>query len=156
MIKKLSFLFCFMGLLAPAALAQQTGTIQGTITNQETGKPVVGANVFIQTISKGAATNAKGNFTIQNVPYGTYKLRISFIGYTTKNITVAVNKPTVTVSAAITKSTAELNNIVITAQGVKQTARSIGSSVQNITGASLAESHTGNFVSDLQGKVAGL
>jgi TonB-linked SusC/RagA family outer membrane protein len=145
-----------MGLLAPAALAQQTGTIQGTITNQKTGKPIVGANVFIQTISKGAATNAKGNFTIQNVPYGTYKVRISFIGYTTKNITVAVNKSTVTVSAAITKSTAELNNIVITAQGVKQTARSIGSSVQNITGASLAESHTGNFVSDLQGKVAGL
>ncbi len=156
MIKKLSFLFCFIGLLAPAALAQQTGTVKGTITNQKTGKPVVGANVFIQTVSKGAATNAKGNFTIQNVPYGTYKLRISFIGYTTKNVTVKVNKPTVTVNTTISKSTAELNNIVVTAQGVKQTERSIGSSVQEVSGADLAEAHVANFSAALTGKVAGL
>jgi TonB-linked SusC/RagA family outer membrane protein len=156
MFKKLLVLFGFIGLLVPAVAAQQTGTVQGTVTNKQNGKPVVGANVFIQSINKGSATNADGKFTINDVPYGKYKLRVSFIGFTTKNITINVNQSTVTVNTTLSSSTAKLNNIVVTAQGVKQTERSIGSSVQEVTGNELAESHTSNFSASLQGKVAGL
>src|SRR5699024_2967372 len=127
-----------------------------TITNENTGKPVTGANVFIQKIQKGAATDADGNYTINNVPYGTYKMRISFIGYSTKNVTVNVDQPTITVNVTLSRSTAQLENIVVTAQGVEQTERSIGSSVQSVSGNDLATAHTSNFSASLQGKVAGL
>jgi hypothetical protein len=99
------------------ALAQNTGTIEGQLFDQQTQEPLISANVFIQSLNKGAATDADGNFTIENVPYGTYDLRISYIGYTTKTISVTVDQPTVNINETLTQDVSQLDEVVVTAYG---------------------------------------
>ena len=69
-----------MALVAPAVLAQ-TGTLSGVVTDASTQEPLPGANVAIQEIQKGAATDADGNYRITGIPEGAYSVTISFIGY---------------------------------------------------------------------------
>lgn len=58
-----------------------SGNIKGTVKDSETGKPLPGANVILVGTSLGAATNIDGSYTIQNVTPGSYKIRVSYIGY---------------------------------------------------------------------------
>ncbi len=64
----------------------QGGTVRGTIKDAVTKEDLVGATVFIEGINKGAAADINGFFSIANVPVGTYKLKISFVGYKVKFI----------------------------------------------------------------------
>lgn len=137
------------------ALAQDTGTITGQLTDQKNGEPLISANIFIQSINKGAATDADGNFTINNVPYGDYQLRISYIGYKTETLSVTVDQETVTINEALAQDIASLDDIVVTALGVERQERSLGYSVQAVEGEDLNKTQETNFVSTLTGKVAG-
>lgn len=66
MIRKILFLSCVTGLLyfagvaVPSAMAQQTATLTGKITNAKTGEAVAGPNVFLVENHRGAASNAQG------------------------------------------------------------------------------------------------
>lgn len=63
------------------------GKIAGTVTNQETREPLPGAQVQIVGTTMGAAANAQGQYFILNVPPGTYTLRVTFMGFATKEVT---------------------------------------------------------------------
>ncbi|HYW34813.1 MAG TPA: SusC/RagA family TonB-linked outer membrane protein [Balneolaceae bacterium] len=138
------------------ALAQQTGTIEGTITNKKTGEPILNANVYIQSLNKGAATDADGNFTISDVPYGKYKMRISYIGYATRNVSVTVDQPTVTVNQTLSRSVAQLQNIVVTAYGVQQQQQNLTVSTQSVSSNEVQTTGASNFLQELSGRVSGL
>src|SRR5699024_9691304 len=69
---------CFF-LFHAAAFSQ--GSITGTVIDKKTGETMPGTNVSIQSINKGASTDADGHYTINNIPTGTYTLTVSFIGY---------------------------------------------------------------------------
>lgn len=80
--------FCLVPLLT---LAQSNpGRISGSLGDSTTTKPVPFATVALQTpdnkLITGVTTDDKGNFTMDNVAVGTYKLVISFVGYRTKTI----------------------------------------------------------------------
>jgi len=78
-------------------LAQTTGKISGTITDQKTGEPLGGTNVIVEGTSMGAAAGLDGRFFILNVPPGTYDLKIQLIGYKHHKIDgvrVSVNRTT--------------------------------------------------------------
>ncbi len=64
----------------------QTYSIKGKVSDSQTGEPLIGANVLIQFTNYGAATDLDGNYEINNLSPGNYKLQISFIGYQTKLI----------------------------------------------------------------------
>ena len=62
-------------LLVPAGLtAQQTGTIVGQVTAEDTAEPLSGASVAVRGTALGALTNAEGAFLIPNLPAGRYTL----------------------------------------------------------------------------------
>ncbi len=63
------------------AIAGTTGKIAGIVVSEETGEPIIGVNVIVEDIGLGAATNTEGQYTILNVPPGTYTVRFSCIGY---------------------------------------------------------------------------
>ena len=66
--------------------------INGRVVSAINGSPVIGANVFIDGTSMGSATNQRGEFSIQNVPQGTYALSVSYVGYRLKApVTITVN-----------------------------------------------------------------
>ena len=75
----------FLLLLLPAmALAQ--GKLRGQVTDQETGEPLVGANVIIVGTSYGAATDLNGEYIILNLIPDVYEVKASYIGYQSQSI----------------------------------------------------------------------
>ena len=90
------FVAAWIFLTAPVA-GQTTGKIIGRVVDQESGDPLLGVNVLIENTTRGAATDANGDFFILNVPPGVYSLRIQMIGYAVfriEEVRVSVNRTT--------------------------------------------------------------
>lgn len=64
--------------------AGTTGKISGKVIDADTKEPLVGVTVMIEGTTLGAATDIEGEFYIINIPPGVYKLKASYIGYTSK------------------------------------------------------------------------
>src|SRR5690606_9085545 len=67
-----------------------TQTVRGTIADKVSQTPLPGVNIIVEGIEPllGASTDMDGNFRIANVPVGTHQLKISFMGYTERVMTV--------------------------------------------------------------------
>ena len=61
----------------------RTGTIKGAITDRETREPLIGANIRLEDRLVGSATDFDGQFTIEQLPVGSYTLVVSYLGYET-------------------------------------------------------------------------
>ncbi|NQU28861.1 MAG: TonB-dependent receptor [Candidatus Marinimicrobia bacterium] len=79
---KIIFAITIILLLPNFIIAGVTGKIMGTVTDAQTGDPLIGANIIINESSMGAATDIDGNYIILNVPPGEYDLTVMMIGYT--------------------------------------------------------------------------
>jgi hypothetical protein len=74
-------------LCVPATLAaQETGKIQGRVTDAASGRPVAGAQVMVVGTKVGNITNADGFYFINNVPAGVQDIQAQYIGYQTVNV----------------------------------------------------------------------
>lgn len=78
---------CLTFLLFVKAISQDGGEIHGQIIDNETGEPLRRATVLLTGTKFGAFTDAKGMFTIKKIPAGKYNLKISFVGYSAKELT---------------------------------------------------------------------
>lgn len=93
------------------------GTIKGKVIDAETKTPLIGTNVFIVDTELGASTDSDGNFTILNVPVGSYTLQFSYIGYETisKTDIIVKSKRITFVETELKISAIEMDQIVVTA-----------------------------------------
>ncbi len=92
---------CTILLLLPFLAQAQTGTINGRVISATTGQGLAFVNVVANT-TIGTSSAEDGNFSIQNIPYGTYTVNISCVGYEINSIpqvTVSANNPTVDLGA---------------------------------------------------------
>jgi Ca-activated chloride channel family protein len=98
--------------------AGSTGTIEGTLTDSNTGDPIIGASVLIVGTKLGAVTDIDGEFVIYNAPSGQTTLRISHIEYQTRDTVIYVKaKQTVELGTSLIKKEAVLDDkIVVTAE----------------------------------------
>ncbi len=86
----LTTLICLLLLIRTAG----AGTLTGTIADEKTGEPLIGAIVAVKDMSIGTATDVDGHFTITITP-GTYTVIVNYMGYQTKEVEgVAVNDGT--------------------------------------------------------------
>ncbi|MBN1541682.1 TonB-dependent receptor [candidate division KSB1 bacterium] len=81
MIKKSVFLFLLL-FLTGSAFAGITGKIAGRVVDKTSGQALPGVNVIIENTSMGAASDINGQYTILNVPVGSYVVRANMMGYT--------------------------------------------------------------------------
>ncbi len=58
-------------------------TLTGKVVDEITGDPIVGANVIIESLNLGRATNPEGRFEFENLVVGNYQMAISMVGYRT-------------------------------------------------------------------------
>ncbi len=73
--------------LPGVALAQNTGKLSGRVTDSGTGDPLIGANVYLPDVQRGAATDIDGNYTILGIPVGQYDIQYSYTGYEGQTLT---------------------------------------------------------------------
>ncbi len=122
-MKRKWFTILIVLLCAPLAAFSQSGTISGKVTDVN-GNALPGANVKIEGMSRGAATDQNGEFTIRNVPAGAYKVEAGFIGYTTMTQDVQVTAgQTATLNFSLEEDTILLGEIVVT--GTRGSARTV-------------------------------
>ena len=86
-------MICFI-FLSQIALAQNSGTLYGTVKDSTSNDLIFGANIFILDLLKGTATGENGSYTISNIPTGSYQIRFSYIGYVQKIISVEIEPNT--------------------------------------------------------------
>ena len=139
----LACLFLFVGM----AMAQTKVT--GTVVSQENGEPVIGAAVKILGTNQGTVTDVNGKFTI-SVPAGK-KLRVSFVGLETVDVSASNGMKIVLKQDAKT-----LDEVVVTAMGIKRSAKALGYSATAVDGDKIAAARTNDVMSSLAGKVAGV
>ena len=114
--------------LAVPALSQQV-QLRGIITDAGDGQPVEGANVVLldeeQVFIHGAATDRNGLYRISNITPGTYTIRISYVGYVTFEVPLAItDEPSQIFNARIEEDSGMLDEVVITvrSQAARMTA----------------------------------
>jgi outer membrane receptor protein involved in Fe transport len=92
---KILVIFISLLLLSNFLIAQQTGNLEGTVTDAATGETLPGVNIILKGTYYGAATDLDGKFRINAITVGDYNVSISLIGYTTvayTGITIEPNK----------------------------------------------------------------
>jgi outer membrane receptor protein involved in Fe transport len=80
---KFILLFLFMQILV---FSQTNGVLTGKVIDSETGEAIIGANVFLENTSLGAATDLDGKYYIKSIPTNTYTIVFSYITHTTQRI----------------------------------------------------------------------
>lgn len=102
-----------------AAGVAASGKVAGKVVDQRTGESIPGVNVVLVGTTYGAATNIDGEYTILNVPPGTYELKASAIGYTPvtiKNVRVNIDLTT-RINVSLSETVLALDQeVVITAE----------------------------------------
>lgn len=153
MLRKLLSFLCFMALFVSTAVAQ-TGTLTGTVTGPE-GATIPSANVLLQEIQRGAATDANGEYEISNVPVGTYTLRVSFVGYQTYNEQVTIQQGENEVNIQLSEGQVGLDELVVTGYGA-QSKRELTGSISSVSSEEIQDVPTQNAAGILQGRAAGV
>lgn len=119
-------LVLFVSLLLGLESVAQNGTIRGKVID-DTGYPMVGANIVVVGQNKGAAADLDGDFSI-SLAAGVYDLQISFITFKTITLKGVVVKPGEVNALGTLKmevSTLQLSEVVITEQMVRNTEAAI-------------------------------
>lgn len=124
--------------------------ITGKVLDQ-TGETLIGASVKIKGTSEGVTTDENGAFTI-NVPDDAV-LIISYVGFKTQEIPVAGKT---TLNITMQPNEKMMNEIVVTALGIKREQKALGYAVSTITSEQINASGNTNFASALYGKAAGV
>jgi len=101
-------------LFSMSLLAQEKYTISGTITDAFNGETMIGTNVFVEPIMKGATTNVYGFYSL-TVPEGDYTLKVSFVGYETYTQEIKLNK-NLELNLELKESSYSKDEVVITAE----------------------------------------
>jgi TonB-dependent receptor len=103
--------------LSAGFINAQTGRITGKVTDAKDKDALPGASVYLEGTVIGTATSIEGTYDISNIKPGNYKVIFSYVGYENKVIpvTIVANK-TVTLNAALSWSSKELGEVVVTGQ----------------------------------------
>ncbi len=145
--KRFTMLLASLFLCIGAALAQMK--ISGTVISSEDGQPVIGASVVVTGTGQGTVTNLEGQFTL-TVPERA-KLHISSAGMKAVDVTAKDNMRVVLEPLNTT-----LGEVVVTAMGIKRSAKALGFSATAVKGDEIAAARTNDIMSSLAGKVAGV
>ena len=143
-IKALVFLLLFC-----AGIAFSQTTVVGNVMD-EGGEPVIGASIQVKGTGQGTVTNVNGNFTLLT-PAGSTTLIISYVGMIPQEVPISPN-----VQVVLKSDTELLDEVVVTAMGIRKERKALGYSVQDIKSDEILKNKTANVINSLSGKVAGV
>ena len=147
MEKRLTLFFVSLFLFVGSALAQTK--VSGTVLSQEDGQPIIGAAVQVLGTQTGMLTDVNGKFSIV-LPEGKKTLRISYLGYESKDVEAKNNMRVFLKSDAKT-----LDDVIVVGYGTSKKSAFTGSAVE-IDSKDITSHVTSTATNALVGKVAGI
>ncbi|MEO6683610.1 MAG: TonB-dependent receptor [Ginsengibacter sp.] len=90
----------------------QTGGIMGQVKNQN--EPIEGATVHLKGLNRGAVTDYKGHYKIDQIPAGEYQLHISHAGFQNFKTKITITNTISEINISLEKESTELDEIVVT------------------------------------------
>ena len=135
-----------------SGLAYSQGVVTGTVTSKEDNTPMPGVSVIAKGTNSGTITDASGTYKL-DVAAGAKDLVFSFLGFSSQEVSLN-GRSVVDVSLSVDQR--QLNEVVVTALGIKKDIRRIGVAIQTVDGAATVKAREPNAINALAGKVAGL
>ena len=133
------------------SMQQQKKVIKG-IVKDNAGDPLIGVNVYNRSSGVGTITNIDGEFNLE-VKAGD-EVELSYIGYTPQKIKITTS--TTNINITLVEDTEVLDEVVVTALGIKRSQKALSYNVQEVKGEELLGVKDVNFVNSLSGKIAGV
>jgi len=143
------FLTLFLALVVQITFAQDK-SVTGTVTDQD-GLPLPGVNIVVEGTTNGTQTDFDGNYTITAATGQT--LLFTYIGQ--KNVRQAVGAGN-TVNVQMSEDAQALEEVVVTAQGIKREKKALGYAVTSVGSEQLEDRAEGDVARILAGKAAGV
>ena len=140
---------CF--LVPPNTFAIPAQTVNGTVRDAGSGKPLPGATIALKGSKQNTLSDAKGAFTI-SVPDNNSILVVSFIGYVTREVPAGAGA---SLDIALTANVSELNQVVVVGYGT-QNKKDVTGAVKSIRSDAFNKGIINSPQQLLQGKVAGV
>ena len=150
LMKKMTLLLALMLFCSWQMLFAQNA-ITGKVTDASDGSGIPGVSVSVKGSNVGTLTDMDGNYTIQAA--ADQVLLFTFLGYGAQEI--AVGNQTV-VNATMQQSEEQMEEVVVTALGIKREKKALGYSMQELKGEGLTETRDPNVMNSLSGKISGL
>lgn len=144
----------FLFLVTGTALAQ-SGGIRGKVIDATTGESLPNANILVKELGRGASSDINGNYSIMNIPAGTYTIESSFVGYKRFSTRVTVGESTVTLNINFEPALVGLDELVVTGYGV-QTKREVTGAITQVKAEQIENLPIQSFDQALQGRAAGV
>ena len=129
---------------------QQESTCTG-IVKDATGETVIGASVVVKGTTNGTITGLDGDFSLSGVKKGDV-IQISFVGYQTMEVTFD-GQP---INVTLQDDTQKLEEVVVTALGIKKDAKKLGYAVSTVSSEDLTRTGGSTLASGLYGKATGV
>jgi len=145
-LKKIS-LTLFLLSVSYFVMAQRT--VSGKVTSSENQQPVSGASVTVKGTKKQTSTDVSGIFKIDAADNDI--IVISYVGFSTQEI-----KAGESASIVLQIDSKSMNEVVVTALGIKKETKRLGYSVQEVKGTDLIKAREPNALNALAGKISGL
>jgi TonB-linked SusC/RagA family outer membrane protein len=148
---KLLVLLIFFS-LSSGALFAQGRIITGKVSSAKDNSSLAGVSVSVKGANRSAAADADGNFSIP-APAGRVVLVFSFVGFSSKEVTVGADENSVAVS--LTEDNRQLGEVVVTALGISRQKKTLVYAAQTVKPTELTEARdANNVINSLSGKVA--
>lgn len=137
--------------------ANRADVIKGTIFSATDNLPLIGATVYIKGTKTGASTDTQGQFSIAipaELAGKPIVLSIASVGY--ENLELPVSDFKTPISVKLKESSASLNDVVVTALGIKRDSKALGYAVTEVKGSEFTQARENNVANALTGKIAGV
>lgn len=149
-MKKIALLLAIFAIGLQSILAQ-TKEITGTVTSADDGSTMPGVSVAVKGTTLGTITDINGKYSLKT-PGDAKTLVFSFVGMETLEVAITGS----TVNASLKSDVVGINEVVVTAMGIKRDAKALGYAVQDVGSEELMKTGTPDLAKALQGKVAGI
>ncbi|MCG8581456.1 MAG: SusC/RagA family TonB-linked outer membrane protein [Bacteroidales bacterium] len=137
---------------AGSSMGQQTTMVNGVVTD-DTGEALPGVNVFEKSApTNGVITGIDGSYNLE-LSNPDAIIVFSYIGYETQEVNAAGRS---SVNITLVPDSEDLDEVVVTALGIKRDEKSLGYAVSKVDGDELTKVQSTNFTSALSGRVAGV
>ena len=148
---RLLTVFSLLMLLLPQAMMAQGRNISGTVLTEDNKAPLPGVTVAVKGTTRSTQTDNNGRFSIQAATGET--LQLSYVGYEAQEIKIGNSN---NVSISLKLSGGNMNEVVVTAMGIKKERKALGYSVSDLGAQELMKNKNTNIVNSIAGKVPGV